>query len=74
MAPGRTGPTGYTRPRNAPGSEVGDINQAYDGRMNLRQEGDAFYHGVNELKAGADIDVLLLRNDRKMTLRLSMQK
>ena len=56
------------------GFQQGDIIVEFDGRDDLMTDSDLLAYGVTERKPGEAVPVTVLRNGRKQTLKLPMQK
>jgi len=56
------------------GVKAGDILVAFDGRTDLDREADIFRQGLWERKPGQKVPVTLVRNSKRITLQLLMQK
>ncbi len=56
------------------GFQKGDILVSIDGRDNLLTEDDVLAYGVTARKPGESVDVEVLRNGRRLTLKIPMQK
>lgn len=56
------------------GVQVGDILISFDGRDDLVRETDVLAHGVTARNAGDAVPVVLLRNGKKVELKIPMQK
>jgi hypothetical protein len=68
---GQYGP--HAAAKNA-GFRQGDIIIEFDGRTDLMTDSEVLAYGVTKKKAGENVSVTILRNGRKQTLRLPMQK
>jgi len=55
------------------GFQKGDILVSFDGRSDLLREADLFEHGMNACRSGQKVAVALLRDRRRMELKLPMQ-
>lgn len=56
------------------GFQKGDVLLSFDGRDDLRREADLFRHGVQQRKPGDRVDVDVLREGRRLKLKLPMQR
>lgn len=68
---GKYGPHGTARKQ---GFLEGDILVGYDGQSHLRREGDVFAYANDHLKPGQTISIEFLRDGKKQTLELPIQK
>ncbi len=68
---GQYGP--HAAAKNA-GFRQGDIIVEFDGRTDLMTDSELLAYGVTEKKAGDQVSVTILRNGKKQTLKLPMQK
>ncbi len=56
------------------GFKKGDILISYDGRTNLLSESELFFYGNTKTKAGDRVRVTVLRNGKKISLQLPIQR
>lgn len=56
------------------GFQLGDILISYDGRENLMRESDIFLYGTSERRVGDQVVVDVLREGKRLTFQLPMQK
>jgi hypothetical protein len=67
---GQYGP--HAAAKNA-GFQKDDVIVEFDGRSDLNQEADLFEHAMTNRKSGDKVDVTILRNGKRKTLKLPMQ-
>lgn len=56
------------------GFQQGDVLVEFDGRTDLVREADLFQHAMNSRKAGEQVSVAVLREGRRVELKLPMQR
>lgn len=56
------------------GFKKGDIITSYNGRKDLQRETDLLAYGVNEIKIGQSIEVIVYRDSKRLRLKLPRQK
>jgi hypothetical protein len=56
------------------GFRQGDVVVSFDGRTDLRREADVLAHGVTDRKPGDRVPVVVLRDGKRVTLTLPMQR
>lgn len=68
---GQYGP--HAAAKNA-GFQKGDILVAYDGQTNFTSESELFFYSLTHCKAGTKVPVSILRNGKRQTISLPMQR
>lgn len=56
------------------GFQQGDVLVEFDGRTDLRREADLFEHAMNARRPGEQVAATVLRDGRRVSLQLPMQK
>jgi S1-C subfamily serine protease len=56
------------------GFRQGDILVAFDGRSDLRREADLLTHALTAHRPGEQVEVVVLREGKRLTLKLPMQE
>jgi serine protease Do len=56
------------------GFQEGDVLVSFDGRTDLVREGDLFHHAATECAVGEEVPVVVLRESRRVELKLPMQE
>jgi hypothetical protein len=56
------------------GFKTGDVIVQYDGRTDLMDNTAVLFHGTNDRQVGDRVDVVVIRNGQRITLKLPMQE